>query len=47
LVQGSSDFFGLNYYTGSLTIEKIQDINIVDYGADQDIEASYDPSWYG
>ncbi|XP_046643173.1 cytosolic beta-glucosidase-like [Daphnia pulicaria] len=47
LVQGSSDFFGLNYYTGSLTIEKIQDISIVDYGADQDIEASYDPAWYG
>ncbi len=47
LVQGSSDFFGLNYYTGSLTVEKIQDISIVDYSADQDIEASYNPSWYG
>lgn len=47
LVQGSSDFFGLNYYTGSLTVEQIQDINNVDYYADQDIETSYDPSWYG
>lgn len=46
-VIGSSDFFGLNYYTGSLTVNKIQDINNVDYYADQDIETSYDPSWYG
>lgn len=47
LVQGSADFFGLNYYTGLLAENKVSDINVVDYSADQDLETSYDPSWYG
>ena len=47
MVQGSADFFGLNYYTGSLTINKVNDPSIISYEADQDIEGSYDPSWYG
>lgn len=44
LVQGSADFFGLNYYTSYLTANKIQDISIIDYGYDQDIESYSDPT---
>nr|CAH0099626.1 unnamed protein product [Daphnia galeata] len=46
LVQGSADFFGLNYYTSYLTANKIQDISIIDYGYDQDIESYSDPTCY-
>ncbi|EFX80212.1 hypothetical protein DAPPUDRAFT_318914 [Daphnia pulex] len=46
LVQGSADFFGLNYYTSYLTAKKIQNISIIDYGYDQDIESYSDPTCY-
>ncbi|KZS05925.1 putative Lactase-phlorizin hydrolase [Daphnia magna] len=46
LVRGSADFFGLNYYTSYLTANKIQDISIIDYGYDQDIESYSDPTCY-
>ena len=46
MVQGSSDFFGLNYYTGFIAFNQPSDINVVDYGADQDAGESQDPSWY-
>ena len=47
IVQGSGDFVGLNYYTSYLTANKIQDISVVDYGYDQDIESFPDPTCYG
>ena len=47
MVMGSSDFFGLNYYTTSLAEDRTSDIADIDYTADQDIATSYDPAWYG
>lgn len=46
MVQGAGDFFGLNYYSSFLTANKIQDISVVDYGYDQDIESYSDPTCY-
>lgn len=46
LIQGSADFFGLNYYFGVLTENKQSDISVVDWAADQDIVESYDQTFY-
>uniref|UniRef100_A0A1I8JDR7 beta-glucosidase n=1 Tax=Macrostomum lignano TaxID=282301 RepID=A0A1I8JDR7_9PLAT len=45
-LKGSSDFFGLNYYTSSLAEHKILS-NDGGYYDDQDIVSTMDPSWPG
>lgn len=46
MIVNSSDFFGLNYYTGGLTGHRISDINDVSYFADSDTYGATDESWY-
>ncbi|PAA46689.1 hypothetical protein BOX15_Mlig019828g3 [Macrostomum lignano] len=45
-LKGSSDFFGLNYYTSSIAEHKILS-NDGGYYDDQDLVSSLDPSWPG
>ena len=47
MVRGSSDFFGLNYYTAFTAEYKQSDINDISYYGDQDSQDGQDPSWYG
>ena len=46
-LKGSSDFFGLNFYTSGIVRNKEADINSVSYDADKDVEGYQDGSWYG
>jgi hypothetical protein len=46
-LKGSADFFGLNYYTSGYIRNKVQDINLISYDADKDVEGYQDPAWFG
>jgi beta-glucosidase/6-phospho-beta-glucosidase/beta-galactosidase len=46
-ITGTSDFFGLNFYTSNVvTLKSTPDYN-VDYNSDTDIQSVKDPSWLG
>jgi len=46
-LKGSSDFFGLNFYSSEITRNKEQDNNWISYYSDRDIDTFQDGSWYG
>ena len=46
-LKGSADFFGLNYYTSGYIRNKVQDINLISYDTDKDVEGYQDPAWFG
>lgn len=49
-IQGSSDFYGLNFYTANLAYPKPLseiDISLISWSADSDVNSVKDPKWFG
>lgn len=47
-LKGSSDFFGLNFYSSELVREQINDDKLVGYDTDKDTASYQDAvNWYG
>lgn len=46
MLKGSSDFFGLNYYTSSLVEHIAYGVSNTSFEADMGTLAFYDSSWY-
>ena len=46
-LKGSSDFFGLNFYSSEITRNREQDNYWISYYSDRDTDTFQDGSWYG
>jgi len=47
MIQGSSDFFGMNFYTAQIVYPEASDPGLVDYSADPDVGSYQEEAWYG
>jgi len=47
MINGSSDFLGMNFYTSNIVYPELCDISDVNYYCDPDVGASQDENWYG
>ncbi|XP_069134731.1 LOW QUALITY PROTEIN: lactase/phlorizin hydrolase-like [Argopecten irradians] len=47
MINGATDFLGLNFYTSGLVHPEDRDINDISYDADKDTGGSIDPKWLG
>jgi len=47
MIQGSSDFLGMNFYTAQIVYPELGDIEDVNYYSDPDVGSYQDDTWYG
>lgn len=46
MIQGSTDFLGINYYTSEIVNDQEFDTSVVSYIADTGAGTSKNPNWY-